>query len=192
MSERQQGNLETIRIDHKARYHFACDILGKEDSVLDAGCGCGYGSFILSGKVGEVCGVDNSREAIEYANENYYGDSINYWRQELPTTPPYILTNVDAVVCFEVIQHVKDPLAMLKQFRDISEKLVCSVPNELAMPFSKERFPFHHRHYTKNQFNELLAAAGWRVIEWRSQANAFSKVEPESITEGRTLVAVCV
>ena len=190
MSERQYGALEVIRVDHKARYHFAVNHLNENDIVLDAACGCGYGSFILSGKANHVFSIDNSKEAIQYAKKHYYAHNISYLQQEMPVDPEYILTPVDTTICFETIEHVLDPLTMLKQFRNISEKLICSVPNEEKMPFSQERFPFHHRHYTKQEFNELLVAAGWRAIEWLGQEDAFSRVQPK--VNGRTLVAVCV
>ena len=186
MSERQMESIENIRIDHRARYEFALSLINRGDRVLDAACGCGYGSKILSAKAGRVYSIDNSLEAIDYALENYSDTNIFYLMRDLPCELPI----VDVVTSFETIEHVDNPLQVLKDFRAVSDKLICSVPNQDKLPFTKERFPFHHRHYTKIEFNDLLVAAGWRVIEWHGQAGAFSKVE--SNVNGRTLVAVCV
>ena len=54
MSERQYGELETIRADHKARYHFAINHINSDDAVLDAACGCWLASY----------GVARTRECV--------------------------------------------------------------------------------------------------------------------------------
>lgn len=185
MSERQYGSIDEIRLDHRARYQFARDIINETDVVLDAACGCGYGSHIMSENVSRVYGMDASIEAIDYALENYDNNNIFYLLRELPCELP----KVNIITSFETIEHVIDPPIILKQFRDVSEKLICSVPNEEKLPFTAKRFPFHRRHYTKQEFNDLLEEAGWKVAAWYGQVNAHSRVEPD--VNGRTLVAVC-
>lgn len=47
MSERQmQSDPALIRADHTGRYRFASKLVS--GNVLDAACGCGYGSHILA------------------------------------------------------------------------------------------------------------------------------------------------
>ncbi len=59
--ERQvSGNLEGIREDHKQRYLWALERLAGGARVLDAGCGVGYGSHLLSQKAGQVVSLDIS------------------------------------------------------------------------------------------------------------------------------------
>lgn len=80
MAERQTGKyLEDIRSDHVERYvHAAKKVTG---NVLDAGCGCGYGSYLLCLKNAHVnvTGVDNSKEAIEYAKKHWQHHRNNFF-----------------------------------------------------------------------------------------------------------------
>lgn len=186
--ERQYGTLDEIRRDHIARYEFVTNLLFQNDEVLDIGCGCGYGTYIMAEKVRCVCGYDNSEEAIEYAFEHYIRNNIGYYLAEFPDAMPAKVGNVS--VCFETIEHIENPLQLLKNLRKSTEKLFASVPNQDKLPFKKEKFPFHHRHYTKFEFCELLSEAGWKPINWYGQENAWSDVK-ENIN-GRTLVVECV
>ena len=67
--ERQVATaLEDIRKDHRERYAWAIARMGSPKLVLDAGCGVGYGSNMLSEQAENVIGIDISPESIEYAN----------------------------------------------------------------------------------------------------------------------------
>jgi len=192
MSERQYGNLSEIRRDHVARYEWARDLLvlgGKKLTVLDAACGCGYGSAVMaeSGLI-SVLGIDASEEAIQYAESHYSKDFVAYKVGRLPA----MLDNypqVDVVVSFETVEHIKDDVALLAAFRKVAKRLLASVPNQERLPYSAQRFPFHFRHYTKSEFETLLNMAGWSVKKWYGQESAYSDVV-EGVN-GRTLVADC-
>ncbi len=184
--ERQYGTLDEIRKDHLARYEFAYSSISRGDMVIDAACGCGYGSYILSRKAVRVYGIDSSIEAIDYALKYYNNDRIFYLQREIPCELP--VANVG--VCFETIEHVTNPLGLLKEFKEKTNRLFASVPNQDRLPFKKEQFPFHHRHYTKYEFCELLLEAGWKPQKWYGQEDAWSDVKEN--VNGRTLVVECV
>lgn len=192
--ERQMFPIELIAADHVARYKFALDSIDKINQgqmrVLDASCGCGYGSWILShGHL--VCGVDIHEPAIEYARINYSG-------------PKYICGDIlkkpwksmfDVAVSFETIEHLKEPLKALKYFRQSADYLFCSVPNEEVLPFKAEMFAGeefpHIRHYTPIEFAELLDEAGWTVLSMQCQKDQ----RDHSVvygTDGRFLIYTCV
>jgi 2-polyprenyl-3-methyl-5-hydroxy-6-metoxy-1,4-benzoquinol methylase len=182
MDRQVQPVLTDIHPGHLERYLFA----GKRVSgfVLDAACGIGYGSFMLS-EVAEVTGIDIEPEAIEYAKTHYAG-------------PDYKVGNVhsiygsfDWVVSLETIEHVKSPETALNAFRD-SDNLIISTPNELEFPFKPEehensKYP-HLRHYTPDEFEKLLNDAGWNVVEKLGQKTKSSMV---SRGTGKFLVWVC-
>tara|TARA_Y100000034_G_scaffold72127_1_gene86982 strand:+ start:4510 stop:4785 length:276 start_codon:yes stop_codon:yes gene_type:complete len=70
--ERQIGsNLQEIEPKHVERYEFANRYVNKNDTVLDAACGIGYGSAILAKKAGEVLSADCSSEAINYCKKHW-------------------------------------------------------------------------------------------------------------------------
>lgn len=195
--ERQYGQLDEIRKDHLARYEFVTELLSKDDEVLDAACGCGYGSYLMADKAKLVMGLDNNDEALRYAMTNYCRKNTLYYPTNLPDDnlnkfdfAPY---NFDVITCFETIEHVENPLEMLKHFKlgwKDTTRLFASVPNQNRIQFDPKRFPFHHRHYTKDEFGELLSEAGWTVKQWYGQEDAWGDVKEN--VNGRTLVVECV
>jgi hypothetical protein len=186
--ERQVApNRDGIRRDHVARYEWAVRELGNEPrTVLDLCCGVGYGTQLLAQAGHEVVGIDVEHEALAYAREHYAHARATYkmLRAEQIGT---LGRRFDAVVAFECIEHIADPLPMLRELRGMADRLIASVPNENVFPWNKTKF--HFRHYTPEQFEELLADAGWHVDEWMMQAGAHSDVE-EGV-DGRTVIAVC-
>ena len=79
---------EAIRTDHRLRYEWADARLEKPGFGLDAFCGNGYGTWLLS-KSRVVIGIDGSAEAIRQAEQNYWTPrthfSVNYYPFELPS-----------------------------------------------------------------------------------------------------------
>ena len=183
--ERQLApDLSGIHPGHLERYFFAKDRVS--GTVLDAACGCGYGSKIMHDAGSFVTGIDLSMEAIDYARANYPG-------------PEYIRADVskysgqyDWVVSFETLEHVPNPEVALRNFRQ-SRRLIVSTPNEELYPFSKwkndgDDYP-HLRHYTPRELDDMLKACGWKVLERFAQEKKVSKVTVG--TYGMFLIYVC-
>jgi len=150
------------RLAHIKRYKKAIQIIGKGHKILDAGCGYGYGSKILSdGNV--VVGIDISEEAINYARTHYNGDTISYFQGDLGT---YDLTQheqFDAITYFEVLEHVSDPQSTLRNLRSAlkkSGKLIISVPNAQNAPQNNEH---HLNAYTSANLEDLLISNGFVI-----------------------------
>lgn len=184
--ERQMGQLHQIDPSHKERYYFAREHINKGDRVLDAACGCGYGSQILS-KDAWVTGIDISEKAIEYAQINY-------------PIPRYILGDVldikwkfDVIVSFETIEHLEKYERLLSKFSEHGKKLICSVPNEELYPFNPEDFKEdkypHVRHFTPDEFRELLDVTGWKVLSEYCNDKYNPKVREG--TDGKFMVFIC-
>jgi len=187
---RQYGPIEQISPDHVNRYLFAAGYLQQKlkqgARVLDAACGCGYGSWILHGAGFEVTGVDISGEAISYATKNYQGPKY------LQTDCYEIKGEWDAVVTFETLEHLDRPETLLRNQE--AQIVIASVPNENQYPFRAESFKGdsypHLRHYTPDQFSELLENVGRAVTEKLSQKDKIpGYVNPG--TDGIFLVYVC-
>ena len=187
--ERQVSpTVDGIRRDHVARYEFAARALPKGSRVIDFACGVGYGSRLMFDAGHEVHGYDCDQEATDYARKHYGGA----WFYDRDGNAPGYLPEYDAAVCFETIEHIEDPRTLLKALRESAPVLFASVPNEDVMPYHfapGQVYAFHFRHYTKQEFTELLAECGWQVTEWHGQEGPESEVEPG--VDGRTLIAVC-
>jgi len=184
--ERQVApTVDGVRRDHVARYEWAAAELPPGSNVIDLACGIGYGTKLLADQGHNVLGLDNSDEAIEFARAHYAADGarfagFNADREDVG------LPAAEAVVCFETIEHLRDPRPALRAMRAVPLLLV-SVPNEDGFPFTGQ--PFHFRHYTRAQFEGLLIETGWRVVGWYGQADHESEVRSGAEREDRTLIA---
>jgi SAM-dependent methyltransferase len=186
--ERQVAyELDAIRYDHRARYNWASSVLPHCSMVIDVGCGIGYGTHIMASGSHVCVGLDHSQETIKFALRHWLHEDLAFQHGGIEALADHGDDDFDAAVCFEVIEHVEDPLPMLLRARRVAKTLLASVPNEEVFPF--KNYTFHHRHYTKVEFEDLLNRAGWRVTEWWGQTGPESEVERD--VNGRTLIAVC-
>jgi len=167
--ERQASvTLDGIAQDHKKRYYFASKYLLKGQKVLDMACGAGYGSFIMAtnSECSQICSVDISEEAIKYGKKFYKHPKINFYCDSATTFNDK--NEFDVGICLETIEHVLDDRAVLLNYRKLLKKgakLIISHPNEVLLPWSKERFPYHVRHYTRDQMKEMLLKCGFSILE---------------------------
>lgn len=187
-AERQvAADISDIQADHVYRYQWAASKMGN-DRVLDLGSGCGYGSALLADAgARQVNGFDLSAESVAYAREHYSRPAVIWETADLDGKP--IGTEADSATAFEIIEHLADPKPLLSRLR--VKRLFASVPNERVVPYSPETAPFHQRHYTPEQFKDLLHNCGWLVAEWHGQDGPKSPVGPLEKTS-RTLIVEAV
>jgi SAM-dependent methyltransferase len=151
--------LEEIYAEHMSRYVFASR-MARSKSVLDVGCGCGYGThhMALAGSA-TTLGTDISAEAIEFAKANHQVPGLHFAVMDayhLALGPSFEL-----VTCFEVIEHVEDPERALEQISGAMADrgiLLISTPNKENYVAGGEAGsnPFHHREYCEDEFRDLL------------------------------------
>lgn len=186
--ERQVAtDLNDIRKDHRARYEWAASRLS--GAVVDAGCGVGYGSWILAEAGHTVRRFDADAEAIAFANEHWTHENIIESYEADAALVKFPDGGYNAVVAFEMLEHLEDPLPALQNFTRMAPRLLASVPNEAVWPHAG-RYKFHYRHYTAREFEELLNRAGYEVKSWWGQDGKFD--DPQENTQGRTLIADAV
>jgi SAM-dependent methyltransferase len=187
-AERQvASDISAIQPDHVARYQWAASKVSG-DRVLDLGSGCGYGSALLADAgARQVNGFDLSAESVAYALKHYARSAVTWETADLDGKA--IGTEADSATAFEIIEHLADPKPLLSRLR--VKRLFASVPNERVVPYSPETAPFHQRHYTQDQFKDLLRDCGWLVAEWRGQDGPNSPVGPLEKTS-RTLIVEAV
>jgi 2-polyprenyl-3-methyl-5-hydroxy-6-metoxy-1,4-benzoquinol methylase/O-antigen/teichoic acid export membrane protein len=81
-------------------------------AVLDAGCGYGYLTYALRRHGFEAFGVDVSETAVGVAR-NRFGDY--FYHSDIETFAERHTRRYDTIVAFELIEHLTDPLACLRQ-----------------------------------------------------------------------------
>jgi len=148
---------ELLAAEHLARYEWAA-ALAPGRRVLDAGCGTGYGAEILAAAGAEhVLGVDTAAAVIEAARSRE-AERVAFDRADIGRLP-YADGSFDLITCFEVIEHVRDPGAVLGELARVLARdgvLAISSPNADRYPPGN---PHHVREFTTSEFRALLAEA---------------------------------
>ena len=135
-------------------------------SVLDAGCGEGYGAGILAGAGPStvVVGLDYDAVSVAHATATYGGSRTAYIRGAL-TTLPLPDAGVDLVVSLQVLEHIWSPGAYVRELVRVTRPggvVVLSTPNRLTFsPGLRRRErpanPFHSREYDPAELAGELA-----------------------------------
>ena len=145
---------EEAEPSHLARYKFALDFIGKDDVVLDAPCGSGYGSLLLTKKSDKVYGVDIFEPAIEHANELFSNDKNCFFVCDIQDMSMFKDKYFDVVISFEGIEHIKYPNKFLQEIKRIltpEGKLIISTPRK---PHGS---PYHIIEFSLEEFKKILS-----------------------------------
>ena len=104
----ERGDMVRRYVSDPALFAFLGELAGRR--ILDAGCGMGYLSRLLSGQGARVVGVENAERLLEIAREHerteYLG--IEYHHASLSAMPFLADASFDAAVANFVIQDVRD------------------------------------------------------------------------------------
>ena len=127
-------NLNKFKVDigkHLTRYNFANLFIKNNAEVLDAACGVGYGTSILSQKAKSIIGIDYSKAAIKFAKQNYKNKKIKFIESNILKYKPN--KKFDAIVSLETLEHInrEDGINWIKKCYNILKKngiFVCSSP----------------------------------------------------------------
>ena len=136
--------------NHYRRYLFARS-LSSGLSVLDSGCGHGFGALLLDGVCGEYTGIDIDSDAIDWAKD-YIASRSSVSRFFAPDEfrKSFQDKHFDLVLSFEVIEHVEDPydyLSELISYASPHGTILISTPNGKYSHGDprKYRTPYHLR-----------------------------------------------
>jgi SAM-dependent methyltransferase len=141
--------IEDLYAEHAARYVAAGKVVGGA-SVLDVGCGCGYGtSYLASRGASNVLGIDVSPEAVSYAREHYQAAGLDF-----------AVMDAGALALASPFQVVTRVLAEISRVMARRGVLVVSTPNKetYAAGGPGGTNPFHAREYTRAEFEQLLGS----------------------------------
>ncbi len=130
-------------------YHHAAEIISGD--VLEIGTGTGYGVDILAPKCKRFITIDKFLDPSVATVENVERHQM--------VVPPIDFANgsFDFVVCFQVIEHIKDDMQFVREVARVLRpggKFIVSTPNA---PMSLTRNPWHIREYTAEELQNLLS-----------------------------------
>ncbi len=150
-----------LEIEHYQRYLSVLEIV-KGKCVLDAACGEGYGSNMLSETAKEVIAVDIDEGAINRARKLYKGrDNISF-RQGNIEKLALQDNSIDVVVSFETIEHVSGEIQnrFLAEVSRILKKdgiFIISTPNKaIYSDLRHYKNEFHMKEFYHDEFISFL------------------------------------
>ena len=149
-----------IAVEHYQRYQFAKQLVGGK-IVLDAACGEGYGSSIVSETASQVYGLDISQETVELANKKYGGPRLSYVQGTIAELP-FDDHSIDIVLSFETIEHISEDLQIrflneIKRVLKTDGLLVMSTPNKAVYTdLVQAQNEFHLKEFYLQEFTEFL------------------------------------
>jgi SAM-dependent methyltransferase len=159
---------QLVEAEHLNRYWWAAG-LARGRRVLDAGCGIGYGAGILArAGASEVVGVDIAPEAVEAARAGA-ADGTRFETGDVRDLP-FDDDSFDAVVCFEVIEHVEEQARTLDELRRVlvdGGVLAISSPNPTVYV---EGNPHHKRELSPSELEAMLGER-WNGVRLLQQSN---------------------
>lgn len=149
--------------------------------ILDVGCGTGANLEMLS-QFGTAEGVDVSDDALEFCRQK----GLNA-QKGLAETLPFADETFDLTTALDVVEHLDDDIAGLKEMYRVTKKSGYSlifVPAFMWLWGVQDDISNHRIRYTKTQIVERLEKAGYK-IERATYAN-WTFFAP--ILAGRTLM----
>jgi SAM-dependent methyltransferase len=130
--------------------------------VLDAGCGSGRNMVELS-RLGTVTGVELSQTSVELARGRGVGEVIAGSVLDMP----FADDSFDLAVSLDVIEHLEDDLAALRELRRTvapAGRLLVTVPAYQWLWSGHDEVNHHHRRYTRRSLQRVAEQAGWRQL----------------------------
>ncbi len=163
--------------EHYHRYLWAARLVSAR-RVLDLGCGEGYGSAILAAHAREVLGVDVDERAVEHAAANYRLGNLSFATASALDLGQLPAGSFDAVVAFEMIEHVRDQERVLAEIDRVlagEGLLVISTPDRDHYTRATGQVnEFHEHELTLAEFRALLATRFGHAAVWSQRTIAGS------------------
>jgi len=115
--------------------------------TLDAACGEGYGSALLSQSAASVEAVDISEQAIAHAGQRYgHLQQVGFQVADC-TALPFADNEFDRVVSFETLEHLAEHDQLLAEFRRVLKPdgfLILSSPDKATYSDGQDSANEHH------------------------------------------------
>ena len=137
-----------------AAYRYALT-LACDRSVLDAGCGEGFGTVTLADVARTVVGMDYSADAVATCRRTWPRPNLRFVRHDLTALGAYP-ERFDLIVSFQVLEHLVDPGPFLTGVHAQlvpGGRLLLTTPNRLTS-FSEN--PYHVHEYSAAELRQLL------------------------------------
>ncbi len=130
--------------------------------ILDAGCGSGR-NMIEFARHGAVTGVELSDTSVRLARERGAGEVVAGSVLEMP----FDADTFDLAASLDVIEHLQDDLAALRELRRVVKpggSLLVTVPAYQWLWSGHDEVNHHFRRYTRRSLQRVGEQAGWQQV----------------------------
>ncbi len=170
------GVRNDLFVAHASIYHFfARHAAGY--SVLDAGCGTGYGAAILAGGgAASVLGVDIDARSIRYARSHFGTRQVDFEVADLERLA-LPARSFDLIVSSNTLEHLRSPAAFLSACSFLlrpAGRLLLAVP-PITFPARLEEhcgIRCHRSNLTVSEWVALFSETGWGCRSFAHQVRA--------------------
>src|SRR3954469_7248223 len=139
-----------------------CDqVKDRRARILDVGCGTGANLVRLS-DFGDAEGVDISPDALTFCHERGL-DNVKLGAAE---TLPYDDHQFDLVTAFDVVEHLDDDIAGLREMRRVLRpggRVLLFVPTFMFLWGVQDEVSNHRRRYRLEELRQAVTNAGFEV-----------------------------
>ena len=165
----------------RAVYRWLSANLPTTVSVLDVGCGAGFGTYLLSPR--QVVGVDKNATSIAFAKSVYPRMQWAVWDIALSPYPQQF----DVVAMCEVIEHIDDWISAIENAKACAKSaIILTTPNRASgcVPDDHPSIAMHVREFT---MPELCRAF---VDGWSVQSYAYARFGENNVNSACTFMEV--
>jgi SAM-dependent methyltransferase len=163
LDEIEAGGNYTAWIVDRAREHL-------HGRVLDAGAGTGTFSAAISPFVDEVVALEPEPRFADHLELRFSDNARVHVVRGDVEAPPDGLGTFDAIVCFNVLEHVPDDARALRTLHELLRpggSLLLLVPAHPALAGPFDEAVGHMRRYRREELVERLVDAGFHVATAR-------------------------
>ncbi len=136
-------------------------VTDRRPRILDVGCGTGANLLMLS-KYGDAEGVDVSEDALAFCRERGLENVKLGAAEELP----YDDGTFDLVTALDVVEHLDDDLAGLREMRRVLRpggRVLLFVPTFMFLWGLQDDVSHHRRRYRMPELRRVLEQAGFEI-----------------------------
>lgn len=171
--------------EHFHRYYAVQELI-KNKIVVDAACGEGYGTFLLSQHAKLAIGIDIDSDSIQRARNKYISDRGQYIHSSIEKLPLND-QSIDVVVSFETIEHVSRTAQyeFLKEVKRVLKKegyLIISTPDRTHYSDKYNyRNEYHVQEFYFDEFKQFLASYFQTVYLYDQGFESVSLISPHQL-----------
>jgi len=171
----------SIHYEHLHRYAFASQFV-ENKTVLDLGCGEGYGAYMCAKTAKHVIAVDVDEVSVRHAQGKYRSDNLEFIVGDLRALPFGDNGVFDVIICYEVLEHIVEHNVLLTQAKSLLKEngiLIISTPNKSVYTDDPEKQNhFHLKELYFHEFEDLLKTHFKEVAYYGQRIFATSNIWP--------------